>query len=131
MPFFHIGRQRTVTETYLVEASSEAEARAIANDEDRLRQERLMNLDMGSPIQGSVVVMPYNGLNCEQGEQVFDVEVEERHDQSVLVVASNKQEAVQQVLEGEGDYLYKTKYDETAESSQWTVRDLKGERVNG
>ena len=129
MPFFHIGRQRTVTETYLVEASSEAEARAIANDEDRLRQERLMNLDMGSPIQGSVVVMPYNGLNCEQGEQVFDVEVEERHDQSVLVVAQDKNDAIQKVLQGEGDFLHKTKYSETSESSQWTVRDLKGEWV--
>jgi len=129
MPFFHIGRQRTVTETYLVEASSEAEARAIANDEDRLRQERLMNLDMGSPIQGSVVVMPYNGLTCEEGEQVFDVEVEERHNQSVLIVAKNKDEAVEKVLEGEGDYLHKTKYSETSESSQWTVRDLNGEWV--
>jgi len=129
MPFFHIGRQRTVTETYLVEASSEAEARAIANDEDRLRQERLMNLDMGSPIQGSVVVMPYNDLTCEEGEQVFDVEVEERHNQSVLIVAKNKDEAVEKVLEGEGDYLHKTKYSETSESSQWTVRDLNGEWV--
>lgn len=129
MPFFHVGRQRTVTETYLVEASSEEEARAIANDEDRLRQERLMNLDMGSPVQGSIVVMPYDGLNCEQGEQVFDVEVEERHDQSVLVVAQDKKDAIQKVLQGEGDFLHKTKYSETSESSQWTVRDLKGEWV--
>lgn len=129
MPFFHVGRQRTVTETYLVEASSEAEARAIANDEDRLRLERLMNLDMGNPIQGSIIVMPYNGLTCEEGEQVFDVEVEERHNQSVLIVAKSNEEAVEKVLEGEGDYLYSTKYSETAESSQWTVRDLKGEWV--
>lgn len=129
MPFFHIGRQRTVTETYLVEASSEAEARAIASNEDRLRQERLMNLDMGEVVVGSLLVMPYDGLKCEEGEQVFDVEVEERHDQSVLVVAKDKKDAVEKVLEGEGDYLHKTKYSETTESSQWTVRDLKGEWV--
>lgn len=127
MPYFHVGQQRLITETYLVEANNIAEAR------EKIRanngQGRLFDVNKGEILEASIVAMPYDGLNCEFGEQVFEVEVGERHNSKHLITAKNPEDAVMKVREGEGDCLYDTEYVETLSTSDWNVRDEAGNLV--
>lgn len=125
MPFFILGRQRLVTESIIVEAATEAEAKAkIYNGKGRL-----FNVVEGDVVNGTTVILPYDGLDCEEGEQVFEVVVSESHRQTVLVVAKDPDEAKEKVREGDGDFLHGTEQVDTGDSSDWTVTDKSGNIV--
>ena len=124
MSFFLVSRQRTIIECFLVEAATEAEAR-----KQDLKTARCLKEDNMAVVEGSMLVMPYDGLNCEPGEQVFEVLVVERHLQPVLINAETPEKAIEKVREGDGIYEVTSGYDDTEEHGMWQVRDMKGENL--
>lgn len=123
MPFFLVGRQRLVTESILVEAATAAEAQA------NIDKGRLFDVVNGAVVEGSTVALPYDGLDCKEGEQVFEVAVSESHRQTVLIVAKDPEEAIEKVREGEGDFLHGSECVDTTDASVWTVLDKSGNIV--
>lgn len=120
---YTVKRQVSFIETILVEAPNEKEARAKAKANDGKVYDR-----KPGKMRGAVVVSQPD-LTPVEGEELFTVEVNERHKTHHLIVAKDPKDAVMKVREGAGDCLHETEYVETLDSSNWDVRDSKGEWV--
>ena len=118
MPFFTVTRSRPTTEVILVKADSEAEARANVDSGKKL------TVNTGKP-EEPTLVEPFD-MVPEEGEKMFEVEVDETHIQVSLITAKTKEEAKERVTEGEGYQLHNTSYRETSDSTDWTVREFEG-----